>query len=153
MTTIKTRRQRPAGTGVGATMIAAVATFGLVMSSTLVAVVVAGALQWLPALPPILDSALPLLTLIAGMALAGRVAVDVAQSRGVTAAAVAAVLVAALGLVLSGASEAHGDGVEAPWVGFAATCVFMVVGAAAWLVQRHRKPHLPGRPEAGDSGT
>ncbi len=140
--TTETRRHRATGTGPGATVIAALASFGLVMSSTLVAVVAAGALQWLPALPPILDTALPLLALTAGMALAGRVAVDVAGSRGVSAAAGAAVLVAALGLVLSGASEAHGDAVEPPWVVLTATCVFIVVGGSAWLVQRRRNAQV-----------
>ena len=147
MTTSNTHRGPAAGTGVGATVTAAVAAFGLVMSSTLVAVVAAGALQWLPALPPMLDPAGPLLALGAGMALAGRVAADVAGRRGVRAAAGAAVLVAALGMALSRASEAHGDGVEPPWVALAATCVFVVVGGSAWLVQRHNESRRTGRRE------
>ncbi len=144
MTTSNTHRGSAAGKGIGATVTAAVAAFGLVMSSTLVAIVAAGALQWLPALPPMLDPAGPLLVLGAGMALAGRVAVDVAGPSGVRAAAGAAVLVAALGMVLSRASEAHGDGVEPPWVALAATCVFVVVGGSAWLVQRHNASRRTG---------
>jgi hypothetical protein len=142
MTTTDTRRAGEAG--VGATVTGAVAVFGLVVASTLGAVVAAGALQWLPALPEALDSGIPVLLLLAGMVLSGRVATDVAGRHGVSAAAGAAGLVGALGLALSSASEAHGDSVEPPWVALAALCVFVVVGGFAWLVQRHRTARASG---------
>jgi ammonia channel protein AmtB len=130
--------QQPPQASVGACVTGAVAAFGLVMASLLVAVVVAGALQWVPAVPAALDAGFPVLGLVAGLALAGRVAVDVAGSGGVLAAAGAAAIVAALGLGLSRASEAHGDSVEPPWVGLAAVGVFLIVGGSAWLIRRRR---------------
>jgi hypothetical protein len=137
--TVPDAGRRPLGeAGVGATVTGAVAAFGLVVASTLVAVVAAGAMQWVPALPRALDSGIPLLLLVAGLCLAGRITVDVAGSHAVLAAAGAAGLIGALGLALSSASEAHGDSVEPPWVALAAACVFVCVGGSAWLV-RHRR--------------
>ena len=121
-----------------ASVLTATATvFGLLVSSGVVAVVIAGALQW-SSVSPSLDNLLPLVALAAGMVLAGRVAVDVAGGRGVLAAVGAAVLVAAVGAALSRTSEAHGDGLEAIQVVEATVAVLVVTGGAALVTARRR---------------
>lgn len=122
----------------GAGIVAVAAGFGIVVSSVLVAVVVAGALQWGSHVPPMVDDGAPLVVLAMGMALAGRVTVDVAGRLGVASAVGTAALVAILGTMLGKASEAHGDGIEGLEVTFATAAVLVVVGGTAWLV-RHRR--------------
>jgi hypothetical protein len=117
------------------------AALGLIVAAALAGVAMAGLLQWnqLPNLPRFVDSAAPLVVLALGMLLAGRVAVDVAGRLGPVAAAGSALVVLVLGLWLSRASEAHGDGVEPLQVGLAALVVLVVVGGSSLLVQRRRR--------------
>jgi hypothetical protein len=112
---------------------------GLLVSSGVVAVLVAGALQWTSALSPFLDNLIPLLVLFAGMLLAGRVSVDVSGQRGPLAVVGAAAVVAAIGWALSRTSEAHGDGIEAQQVIGATLVVLLVTGLAAVVTARRRR--------------
>ena len=120
--------------GWGAVVVGTAAVFGVLVSSALFAVAVAGFLQW--GRP--LDDGLPLLVLGLGMLLCGRVAVDVAGSRAVLCALGAALLVLLLGLTVSRSSEAHGDGIEVFQVVVASLVVLVVVGAGALVGQRRR---------------
>ena len=117
---------------------AALAVFGLVISSALVAVVVAGLLQW-GSLAPGLDNAVPIFVLVLGLMLCGRVAVDIAGGAGVLATVGAAGLVALVGLTISHSTEAHGDGVEPPQVMLAALVVLVLSGGTSMLVDWRRK--------------
>ena len=128
----------PRSPGWGSVVIAVIATFGVLVSSGIVAVVFAGFLQWGPAIAPILDNAIPLFILFLGMVLCGRVAVDVAGNRGTVASVGTAAIVAVLGAAVSRSSEAHGDGIEALQVVYATVIVLVVVGGTALLLQRRR---------------
>jgi hypothetical protein len=119
-----------------------VAVFGMVVSALLAAVVVAGFLQWGPAWSPLVDNGLPLLVLVLGLALAGRVAVDVSGRHAVLAALGATALVGLVGLFLARTSDAHGDGIEPVQVLEACAVVLAVVGLTAWLVVRRRTRRL-----------
>jgi hypothetical protein len=135
MTTTSTRPRTP---GWGSVVIGIAATFGVLISSAVVAVVFAGFLQWGPTLAPVLDNGIPLLVLVLGMLLCGRVAVDVAGRRGTITAVGTAVLVAVLGLAVSRSSDAHGDGIEPTQVAYATAAVLLLVGGSALLIQRGR---------------
>jgi hypothetical protein len=123
-------------------LVGVAASLGLIVASALAGVAVAGLLQWnkLPNLPRFADNAVPVVVLLLGMLLAGRVSVDVAGRLGLVAAAGSALVVLALGLSLSRASEAHGDGVEPVQVSLAALVVLVVVGGSALLVTIRRRP-------------
>ncbi|HEU4566959.1 MAG TPA: hypothetical protein VFR99_02930 [Marmoricola sp.] len=114
------------------------AVVGLLFGSALVSVAVAGTLQW-GHLVDWLDDAIPLAVLGLGMILAGRVAVDVAGRGGVVCSLLAAGVVAGVGVLLSRATQAHGDGVEGWQAAVAAGCVLVLTGGTAWLVQRRRR--------------
>ena len=129
---------RPRTPGWGSVVIATVATFGVLVSAGIVAIVVAGFLQWGPTLAPVLDNGIPILVLFLGMALAGRVAADVAGQRGPFAAVGTAAMVAVLGSALARSSEAHGDGIEPSQVAYATAIVLVVVGGTALLIRRRR---------------
>jgi hypothetical protein len=122
---------------------AALAVFGLVISSALLAVVVAGLLQW-GNLAPGLDNAVPILVLVLGLMLCGRVAVDIAGSAGVLATVGAAGLVALVGLSISRSTEAHGDGVEPQQVLLAALIVLVLTGGTSMLMDRRRRRRRTG---------
>ncbi len=124
--------------GVPALLAASATTIGLLVSSVLISVVIAGALQW-KSLPSWVDNVVPLLVLVGGMVLTGRVAVDVAGRLGVWACLIAAVVVGLLGMTASNSSEAHGDGVEPTQVLMAIAAVVLITGGAAlWTVRRRR---------------
>lgn len=119
-------------------VIGTLATFGVLMSTAVAAVVVGGLLQWDRGVAHALDNAMPLVVLFLGMVLSGRVAVDVAGRWALASVLGAAIIVAGLGLQVSKTNEAHGDAVE-PWqVAVATTIVLVVVGPTAWLVKRQR---------------
>jgi hypothetical protein len=129
----------PSRPGWGAVVVGTAAVFGVLVSSALFAVAVAGFLQWGRPLAPLLDNGIPLLVLLLGMLLCGRVAVDVAGSRAVLCAVGAALLVLLLGLTVSRSSEAHGDGLEVGQVVVAVLVVLVVVGAGASAGHRRRR--------------
>jgi hypothetical protein len=114
------------------------AVFGLLVSSGVLAVAMAGFLQWGPRMAPVLDNGFPILVLVLGMLLCGRVAVDMAGPRGALCGVGAALLVGAVGLTVSRSSEAHGDGLEPPQVLVAVLFVLVFVSGPALLVQRRR---------------
>ena len=123
-----------------ATVLTGTATVvGLLVSSGVLAVLVAGALQWTSSLSPFLDNLIPLVVLFAGMLLAGRVSVDVAGRRGPLAVVGAAVVVALIGWGLSRTSEAHGDGIETQQVVLATLVVLLVTGAGSVVTARRRR--------------
>lgn len=122
-----------------ATLTGAAAVFGLLVSGAVLAVAVAGFLQWGPTYPAVLDDGLPLVVMAAAMLLAGRVAVDVAGRRGVLSAAGAALVVAVLGMTISKSSEAHGDGIEPVQVLVATVTVLVLTGGSAWFVAHRRE--------------
>ena len=71
------RTARPPRTSLGAVVIGSLAAFGIITSGAVLALVAAGFMQWRPGIPDLVDEGLPLLLLLGGMLLAGRVAVDV----------------------------------------------------------------------------
>ncbi len=133
-------RSAPADIVVGTATI-----FGLLVTSALVAVAVAGFFQWTPNVSPILDDGLPLALVFLGMVLSGRVAVDIAGGLGIACATGAALLVALIGYAVSRSSEAHGDGLEIQQVFLAAATVLVVVGGTALVIDRRRRRHSPPR--------
>ncbi|MEO5654031.1 MAG: hypothetical protein ABIN79_07365 [Marmoricola sp.] len=112
---------------------------GLMVTSAIVSVTVAGFFQWTPNVSPILDDGLPLALLVAGMVLSGRVAVDIAGGLGIASAALSAMLVLLIGYAVERSSEAHGDGLEIRQVMLAALVVLVVVGGTAFLIDRRRR--------------
>ena len=120
-------------------VVAAATVVGLLFSSALVAVVVAGSLQWTHGLSPLLDNAIPLAVIALGMMLAGRVSVDVAGPHGPLSVLVATAVVTAIGWSLSRSSEAHGDGIELQQVLAAAAVVLVLTGGSAVLTLRRRR--------------
>ncbi len=124
-------RRSPRRTSV---LTATAACFGLIVSGGVAAAVVAGLLQWTSSVSAWLDNLLPLVVLVLGMLLAGRVAVDVAGRLGAVATVASAVLVGLVGWSLSRTSEAHGDGIEPSQVVYAALGVAAVSTASAVLV-------------------
>ena len=131
-------------TRIGAVLAGAAAAFGLVVSSGLVSVVVAGFLQW-GKLPIWLDNAIPLLVLAGGLLLSGRVATDVAGRFGPLCGLGAALLVGVIGLAVSKAGEAHGEGLELWQIAIAVGVVGVLTGGAAWWVGRSRSRTAQGR--------
>jgi hypothetical protein len=125
------------GTRVGAVVAGAAAVFGLLISSALGAVVVAGALQWMN-LPAWLDDGIPLVVLVAGLVLSGRVATDVAGRFGPWCGVGAAILVGLIGSAVSVAGEAHGDGLEPVQIAVAVLVVMVLTSGGAWWVGRRR---------------
>lgn len=125
------------GTRVGAVIAGAVAVFGLVISSALVAVVVAGALQWMN-LPAWLDDGIPLVVLVDGLILSARVATDVAGRLGPWCGIGAAILVGLIGCAVSVAGEAYGDGLEPAQIAQADLLVMVLSSAGAWWVSLRR---------------
>lgn len=130
-------RESGEGTRIGAVAAGAAATFGLVISSGLVAVVVAGALQWM-SLPGWLDNAIPVVVLAGGLLLSGRVATDVAGRFGPWCGVGAAILVGLVGSAVSVAGEAHGDGLEPFQIAVAVMVVMVMTSGGAWWVSRGR---------------
>ena len=142
MTDPRSEPERPAGrTGTLEPLVAAtLASFGLMWATALLAVVTAGALQWVT-LPAWLDNAIPLILLAGGLVFAGRVAAGVAPQRGTYASLAAGALVIGFGLSLSWATEAHGDGIEAQHAIFAGLTAAAISGTSAfWMDRRGRRP-------------
>jgi len=131
------------------------AAFGIIMSGAVLALVAAGFMQWRPGIPQWVDDGLPLLLLLGGMLLAGRVSVDVAGSLGMFCAVGAAALVGLLGLMVVRDTAAHGDSIDPAQVGIAALVVLLLVGATASVVGWHRRRrrrdnHDPERGRSAD---
>lgn len=116
---------------------------GLMVTSGLVSVTVAGFFQWTPNVSPLLDDGLPFALLLAGLVLCGRVAVDIAGGLAVACAALAATLVLLIGYAVERSSEAHGDGLEMQQVLLAALVVLVVVGGSALIIDRRRRRRTP----------
>ncbi|GCD89988.1 hypothetical protein [Nocardioides sp. LS1] len=123
---------------VSAVLTGTAAAFGLTISGGLLAVVFAGVEQWAN-LPAWLDDASPYAVLLAGLALAGRVAADVAGRYAAWCGLGAGLLVLAAGAAVSRSSEAHGDGLEMPTVYVSAVVVALAVAAFALLSRRLRR--------------
>lgn len=121
----------------GTVAVGTAACFGLVVSSGIVAVIAAGSLQWLN-LPNWLDNTIPVLVLLAGLLLSGRVATDVAGRQGVLCGLGTAVLVALVGTAVARAGEAHGDGIEPVQIAVATVVVAGLSAGNAWWVARRR---------------
>lgn len=138
MTNKSNRTHTPPRVTLATVLIGTLASFGITVSGGVLALVVAGFLQWKTQLPPIVDDGLPLLILGGGMLVAGRVAVDVAGRLGMLCAVGAAVLTGAIGLQISIATEAHGDAIEPLQVLIASLLVLAVVGGAAWVIRFRR---------------
>ena len=130
-------RQAGSATTAGAVAAGVAASFGLVISGAVVAVIAAGVLQWVN-IPRWLDNLIPLLVLAGGLLLSGRVATDVAGRFGPWCGVGAAALVGLLGAAVSKAGEAHGDGVEPTQIVVAFLTVLALTGGSAWWVSRQR---------------
>lgn len=129
------------------TAVAAVAALGLWVSSGMLAVVVAGLLQW-KSVPGWSDTVVALVVVGGGLFLGGQVAEDVAPRRGLVGVGLAAAVVGLLGWMLACSAEAHGDGLEMRSVAAAVVVVAVVGGAGAWW----RARTAGRRPGAGDRG-
>lgn len=130
-------------------LLGSMASFGVTISGGVLALIVTGLLQWKTTLPGIIDDGLPLLMLVFGMLLGGRVAADVAGRAGVWCGVGAALLTVGLGMLLSNSTEAHGDAIEPTQVGLAGLVVLVLVGGTAWLTHRLRVDR--GKPDPGVS--
>ena len=125
----------------GNVIVGSLAAFGIIVSSAVLSVVVAGLLQWRSSFPDFIDDGLPLLVIAAGMVMAGRVAADVAARHAIWCAVGASLLTAAVGMVVEATTAAHGDALEPPQVAIAAVVVLLITGASAWAVQHRRRAH------------
>lgn len=121
---------------------AAAACLGLLVSSGLLAIIAAGVIQWKKVIPEGVDDAIPLVVLGLGMALSGRVAVDVAGRRGWLATVITAAVIGLIGMAVQSAGEAHGDGISELQVGVAVAVVLVLTTGSALLVARRRARRL-----------
>ena len=87
------------------TITATFASFGLVVSSAIGAIIIVGLLEGVASIPDVAPSAAGIILFVAGLALAGRVAVDVDPDHSFRAVSATALVVAAGGLVAAKATE------------------------------------------------
>ena len=94
------------------TITAALAAFGLVIASAIGGLLVAGLLEGMARAPGWVPESGAIVFFIGGMALTGRVAVDVAGRGAIRAVTAVAVVIALAGWMASRVTEAHGEGLE-----------------------------------------
>lgn len=122
--------------------------FGIIISGAVMALLLAGFMQWSGSLPSIIDDGLPLLLLAGSMLMAGRVVVDVAGRLQVWCVVGTAALVGALGMLFAQKTQAHGDAIEPLQVLLAMLVVLLLVGSSAWWVTHRRRRHHSRRLES-----
>ncbi len=128
------------------TITAALAALGLVVSSALGALLIAGLFEGIASAPGWLPESAAIAFFIGGMALTGQVCVDVADHHAIRAIATVIVLIGAVGYLASRVTEAHGEGLEPT------TLLIAMAGLAALLLasvaeaQRRRRSALRRAP-------
>ena len=128
-------------------LIAAFATLGLVVSSALAAVLLTGLAEGIRPLPDPAATLTGLIVFAAGMALAGRVAVDVGGNHALPAVALTATLVLLGGWVASSVTESGGEGLEFSTVVELAGGLAILLGVSV-LGHHRRAAHRVGSPSA-----
>ena len=119
------------------TVTAALAALGLIVSSALGALLLAGLLEGIASAPGWLPESAAIAFFVGGMGLTGQVCVDVADHHAIRAVTAVTVLIGAVGWVASRVTEAHGVGLEP-------TTLFIAMGGLAALLvasvaEAHRK--------------
>ena len=109
------------------TITAALAALGLIVSSALGALLLAGLLEGIASTPGWLPESAAVAFFIGGMGLTGQVCVDVADHHAISAVTAVTVLIGAVGWVASHVTEAHGEGLEP-------TTLFIAMGGLAALL-------------------
>jgi peptidoglycan/LPS O-acetylase OafA/YrhL len=124
---------------------AAVAAFGLVISSAIASIIVAGILEGSASIPDWVPPSAAIFVFVAGLALTGRVAVDVDPDHAVRAVGATAAVVAVGGLLAAQVTESHGEVIEPSTVATLAVGLFVLlaVSAAATRHLRRRSNRAP----------
>lgn len=117
------------------TITATFAALGLIVSSALGALLLAGIFEGIASAPGWLPESAAIAFFVSGMALTGQVCVDVADTHAVRAVASVTVLIGAVGWMASRVTEAHGEGLEPT------TLLIVVAGLAALLVASVAEAH------------
>ena len=132
---------RPGRRPVTRTITAAVAAFGLVISSAIAAIIVVGLLEGVAAIPDVVPPGAAVAVFLGGLALTGRVAVDVEPDHPLRAVGATAVVVAVGGFVAAQATESQGEALEPLTVATLAAGLFtlLAVSAVATKQLRHRR--------------
>ena len=110
------------------TLTTAFATLGMVISSALCAVLVAGLAEGIHRIPDVVSTIAPIVVFVGGAGLAGRVAVDVGRDKAIAGVLTAAALVLVGGVAAASITESAGEGLET------STVVELGVGLASLLV-------------------
>jgi hypothetical protein len=123
------------------TITAAVAAFGLVISSAIAAIIVVGLLEGIAAIPDVVPPSAAVAVFLGGLALTGRVAVDVDPDHPLRAVGATAAVVAVGGFVAAQATESQGEALEPLTVATLAAGLFtlLAVSAVATKHVRHRR--------------
>ena len=119
------------------TITATLAALGLIVSSALGALLLAGLLEGIASAPGWLPESAAIAFFLGGMGLTGQVCVDVADHHAIRAVTAVIVLIGAVGWAASRVTEAHGEGLEP-------TTLFIAMGGLAALLiasvtEAHRK--------------
>lgn len=120
------------------TITAAVASFGLVISTAIASIIVVGLLEGIAAVPDFIPPAAAILVFLAGLGLAGRVAVDVDPAHALRAVACTATVVAIGGIIAAQATESQGEALEPLTVVTLGVGLFVLL-AASVLATHHRR--------------
>ena len=130
---------------VNRTITAAVAAFGLVISSTIASIIVAGILEGSASIPDWIPPTAAIFVFLAGLGLTGRVAVDVDPDHTLRAVGATAGVVALGGLLAAQVTESHGEVIEPSTVATLAAGLFVLltVSAAATRHLRRRSNRPP----------
>ena len=128
------------------TITATLAALGLIVSSALGALLLAGLLEGIASAPGWLPESAAIAFFVGGMGLTGQVCVDVADHHAIRAVTAVTLLIGAVGWVASRVTEAHGEGLEP-------TTLFIAMGGLAALLvasvaEAHRKRRASVRRES-----
>jgi hypothetical protein len=117
------------------TITATFAALGLIVSSAIGALLVAGLIEGVAAAPGWLPETAAIAFFVAGTGLTGRVCVDVADGHAMRAVVAVTVLIGSVGWLASRVTEAHGEGLEPT------TLLIAMAGLAAMLIASVRRVH------------
>jgi peptidoglycan/LPS O-acetylase OafA/YrhL len=121
------------------TITAAVAAFGLVVSTAIASVIVVGLLEGISAIPDAIPPTAAVVVFIAGLALAGRVAVDVDPHHALRAVGATSAVVALGGLLAAQATESQGEAIEPVTVATLTVGLFALLAGSAIATRRLRR--------------
>jgi peptidoglycan/LPS O-acetylase OafA/YrhL len=129
------------------TVTAAVAAFGLVISSAIASIIVAGILEGSASIPDWIPPAAAIFVFVAGLGLTGRVAVDVDPDHPLRAVGATAAVVALGGLLAAQVTESHGEVIEPSTVETLAVGLFVLLAVSAATTRHLRHRSIRPRPE------